>query len=317
MIESNTNARTDNLAENDQSSISELYHENSKQQRYDREFGRRISAINNNPDIHRLITQAFKTYSGAMVVTLPKVVAEKGLSFEQVVVQRRSIRNFTGEPLSLTEVSKLLYFGNGITSWLAPSPQGIIQPVRAAPSGGALYPVELYPVIFTGIEIETGIYHYCVDKHSLELLQAGQFNHPLGHATSYSTIFAKASMTIILTSMFGRTKFKYSERGYRFALLEAGHIAQNILLAATALGLGAVAIGGFIDDEINEMLDLDGVDESSLYLITIGRPAPFDDETTLLGDRSTLDALLSLLWTPGGLSNNSTNIALESNSSNT
>ncbi len=86
------------------------------------------------------------------------------------------------------------------------------------------------------------------------------------------------------------------ERGCRFALLEAGHIAQNILLATTALDLGAVAVGGFIDDEVNEILDIDGVDEFSIYLIAIGYPASMSRNQSLMSEQSIMYTLLEKLW---------------------
>ena len=284
------------IQEDNQISVSELFHENSKQQRYDLAFSRRISFINNSTDIHQIISQAFKTYPGATVVTLPEVKPSDGLSFEKTVVQRRSIRDFTGEPLNLIEVAKLLYFGYGITGALEASGHYTTQLVRAAPSGGALYPVELYIVISAAERIEPGIYHYAVAKHALEQLKLGSYSQMLGGSTYQDTIFSRASATVILTIMFGRTHFKYGERGYRFALLETGHIAQNILLTATSLGLGAVAVGGFVDDEINETLDIDGVDEASIYMVAVGRPSPSSKDRGVMEAQSMVDTLLEMLW---------------------
>jgi SagB-type dehydrogenase family enzyme len=290
-----SNSGIDVSPEDGEISLSELFHENSKQRRYDLAFYRRIAAVNSTPGIHDVISQAFKTYPGVNVVPLPDVQPTDGPSFEHVVVERRSVREFSGEALEQSEIAKLLYFGNGITGTLETSAHHTVQRVRAAPSAGALYPVELYALISAGADIGPGIYHYAVPDHALECLTLGDFTHALGKSTSYEAVFSKASITIILTIMFGRTRFKYGERGYRFALLEAGHIAQNILLTATALALGAVAIGGFIDDEINKMLDIDGVDEASIYLIPIGRPVSRLEED-LMRTQSVLDSALQMLW---------------------
>jgi SagB-type dehydrogenase family enzyme len=281
-------------------SVSELYHENSKQQRYDTEFGRRIAAVNSDPYLHRVITQAYKVYAGVPRIELPQVHPQDGPSFEQVAARRRSVREFGGEPLSLEETARLLHYSSGITGYLPPSDGGVVQPVRAAPSGGALFPVEVYPVVRAVEGLQPGIYHYAVAQQGLELLREGDFSAALSQATAYPEIFEKASLTLALTILFGRTKFKYGERGYRFALLEAGHIAQNMLLSAEALELGATAVGGFIDDEVNALLDVDGVDESTIYLIAVGRPAaPADPLQT--GEFSQereaiIEDLLASLW---------------------
>jgi SagB-type dehydrogenase family enzyme len=118
-----------------------------------------------------------------------------------------------------------------------------------------------------------GVYHYAADRRGLELLRRRDLIEQLSEATFDPATISGAAVVFILTGIFSRTYFKYGERGYRFALLEAGHICQNVLLEATALKLGAVPIGGFVDDKINEMLDLDGVDEAAVYLIAAGTPA--------------------------------------------
>jgi SagB-type dehydrogenase family enzyme len=206
---------------------------------------------------------------------------------------RRSIRRFDGQPLSLRELTQLLYFSAGVTGWLDPSEPGLVQPVRAAPSGGALYPIEVYAAVIAVEGLERGLYHYAVDRKGLELLQLGNPVERLSEATSDFATISRAAVVFVLTGMFGRSHFKYGERAYRFALLEAGHICQNVLLEATALKLGAVAIGGFIDDKINEILDLDGIDEAATYLIAVGRPAVRPDVTP---SDSAVDRLLGALW---------------------
>ena len=276
-------------AADDRALVFELYHENSKQRRHDLEFNRRINAVNGNPDFHRVIARAFKTYPGSPFTPLPSVEPADGPAFDRVALQRRSIRRFSGAPLRLEELARLLYFGGGVTGRLDASSHGIVQPVRAAPSGGALFPVEMYAAVLAGEGLEAGIYHYAIDRHGLELLQTGDVAEALSSATSDPATCSRAALALILTGVFGRGHFKYGERAYRFALLEAGHICQNILLAATALGLGAVPIGGFVDDEVNDLLDLDGVDEAVIYMAMVGHPAsrPADD---------VVDRLLGTLW---------------------
>jgi SagB-type dehydrogenase family enzyme len=274
----------------------ELYHENSKQWRFDLEFGRRILLLNNNPQFHEVAARSFKGYPGAEFVELPAVAPSEGPPFELVAAERRSIRRFDGRPLSLNELARLLYFGAAITGALDASEHGVAQPVRAAPSGGALYPIEVYAAVIAVEGLDAGLYHYAVDRKGLELLRRGNPVEALCEATSDPAMMSRAAVVFVLAGVFARSHFKYGERGYRFALLEAGHICQNILLEATALRLGAVAVGGFIDQEINQLIDLDGVDEAAVYLIAAGRPAPRPAHTRE-ADEQAVTNLLRALWT--------------------
>ena len=250
----------------------EVYHENSKQRRHDLEFNRRINLVNTSAGFHQVIARAFKGYPGALFTPLPVVEPVEGAPFERVAALRRSIRRFTGAPLRLDALARLLYFGNGLSGRLDSTSHGVVQPVRAAPSAGALYPVEIYAAVIAVEGLESGLFHYAVDRHGLELLRPGNFAGLFSEMTFDPATFSGAAVAFILTGVFNRAHFKYGERGYRFTLLEAGHICQNILLAATAQELGAVAVGGFIDDEVNELLDLDGFDEAAVYLVAAGHP---------------------------------------------
>jgi SagB-type dehydrogenase family enzyme len=142
--------------------------------------------------------------------------------------------------------------------------------------------------------LDPGLYHHAVDRKGLELLRRGNLVEALCEATSDPAMMSRAAVVFVLTGVFARSHFKYGERGYRFALLEAGHICQNILLEATALQLGAVAVGGFIDQEINQLIDLDGVDEAAVYLIAAGRPAPRPVLTREAGEQAVTNLLHAL-----------------------
>jgi SagB-type dehydrogenase family enzyme len=281
---------------------SELYHENSKQQRFDAEFSRRIYLVNNNASFHGVLSRSFKSHPGAEFMSLPAVAPADGPPFETVAALRRSIRRFDGQPISLLQLARLLYFAGGLTGRLDATEHGVMQPVRAAPSGGALYPVELYMCAIAVQGLQQGLYHYAVDRHGLELLQRGNMAERLSEATSDAAMISRAAVVFILAGMFGRGQFKYGERSYRFALLEAGHICQNLLLEATALQLGAVAVGGFIDDEINQMLDVDGVDEAAIYLVAAGQPAARPAVRTARAER-VIDDLFAALWQAGTVTN--------------
>jgi len=261
-------------------SLAELFHENSKQRRHHHAFYRRIASVNGNPAIHAIMSSTFRSYPGASTVALPEPVPRPVLDFDETVMQRRSIRHFSGEPLQLEDLSRLLRLGHGITGVLASPDEATRQPVRAAPSGGAIFPVELFPIVTAVDGVEAGVYHYHPARNVLELVRRGNQIDALGEATSDPSTFQHAGVTIALAASFGKTSFKYGERGYRFVLLEAGHVAQNLLLAATSAGLGAVAIGGFLDDDLNSLTGLDGVDEAVLYMVVIGKTPSSETQST-------------------------------------
>ncbi|MCB1373215.1 MAG: SagB/ThcOx family dehydrogenase [Rhodobacteraceae bacterium] len=251
--------------------LSELFHENSKQRRNDLEFNRRIYMVNNNPDFHVLTAHTFKHYPGAATIALPEARPRTAAAGPAALLgARRSVRRFDERPLALEDAAALLHLCAGLTGSLEDGP--VAQPVRAAPSAGALFPIETYLAVSRVQGVEAGVYHYRVDRHVLERVSSRAPGPALAEATFDAKLFGQAAAVLIFAGAFGRSYFKYGERGYRFALIEAGHICQNALLAAAALGLGAIPVGGFVDDEVNALLDLDGVDEAALYMAAVGHP---------------------------------------------
>ena len=206
--------------------------------------------------------EQYKTYPGAKRVVLPGPRPYQGLSLEEAVDARRSRRAYSGRSLSLADLSRLLYAAQGITQR-----QGEL---RAAPSAGALYPIELYAVAHNVDGLEPGIYHYAVPTHELELMQAGDQRAAVTRAGLGQGHLGQANVCFILSAIFQRARWKYHERTYRYALLEAGHIGQNLYLAAASMGLGACAVGAFLDDDLNSLLGLDGEEEAVLLMITGG-----------------------------------------------
>ena len=144
---------------------------------------------------------------------------------------------------------------------------------RTAPSGGALYPLELYVVSRRIRDVPEGVFHVDLERPALELVDDGVVGPRLAEATPLPELLADAAAVVFLTAVFWRTRFKYGLRGYRFALLEAGHAAQNLLLAATALGVPALPLGGFFDARVERLLGVDGVDESVVYGVVLGGSA--------------------------------------------
>jgi SagB-type dehydrogenase family enzyme len=182
---------------------------------------------------------------------------------------RRSARSFDpGRPVTLTSLATLLDAAYGVTGAFAGDEES--PALRAVPSGGALYPLEVYVLAAHVEDIEEGLYHFVPLRRTLERLPADDPQARLRSALTYPEVFDGSAVTLLVTAMFWRTRFKYGPRGYRFALLEAGHLMQNLLLVATALGLGSVPIGGLFDRRADELLGVDGVNESVLYAAHVG-----------------------------------------------
>jgi len=207
----------------------------------------------------------FKLYPDAKTVALPKSETSGGTSLWEVIAKRRSHREFRPRPLSLEEVGQLLWAGQGITY----KTQGF--GFRAAPSAGALYPTETYFLATNIVSLPPGLYHYNMRKHEAETLKEGTLGPELAAAALDQEFVADAPLTIIWTAVVGRSTWKYLQRGYRYIYLDTAHVAENVMLAATALGLGSCGIGAIYDDEVNAILGVDGETETALYLCALGR----------------------------------------------
>jgi SagB-type dehydrogenase family enzyme len=211
--------------------------------------------------------ETYKAYPQAKKIGLERPTERGGRPIWETIKERRSVRDFRNTPLEQRMLSQILWACQGITR----SEMGY--GLRAAPSAGALYPVETYLSVQNVAGIEAGIYHYNVREHALELLSQGDFRTPLAEAALDQTFLAEAAVVFAWTAVFARSKWKYRERAYRYVYLDAGHIAQNVALAAVALGLGSCQVAALYDDEVNAILGVDGREESILYLTAVGHPA--------------------------------------------
>jgi SagB-type dehydrogenase family enzyme len=212
--------------------------------------------------------EVYKLYRDAPLVPLPPTPAAGGPPIEEVIARRRSVREYAARPIRLDELSRLLQHSMGITDRRDPTYH-----FRSVPSSGALYPVELYLAIFNVAGLEPGIYHYRLEEHALELLRRGDFRRDLFQIAVSQEMVLRAALVVVLTGVFARVQWKYVDRSYRYIMLEGGHLGQNIYLEATALGLGACGIGAFLDDRINELVGVDGREEATVYLLSVGAPA--------------------------------------------
>ncbi len=143
--------------------------------------------------------------------------------------------------------------------------------LRSAPSAGALYPIEVYLVVHRVEGLKPGLYHYGVRDHALELVRASDLRGEIVRHGLMQEFLGQANLVLVFTAIFQRLRWKYQERTYRYALLEAGHLGQNVYLAATSMGMGACAVGAFLDDDLNAMLGVDGQHEAAIYMLSVGK----------------------------------------------
>ena len=219
---------------------------------------------NPNPVFGRDIP-LYKEYENAAKTRLQAPIGGD-MILEQAIAERRSIRSFGDQALTLEQISRILQSANGITHSLGS------YNMRSAPSGGALYPVDLYLFAFDVVDLAPGLYHYQVSDSSLELVKKGDFKDQLHTAANEQDVADQGRISIVMTARFDRSTRKYADRGYRYTYMESGAICQNIYLQVTALGLGTTAVGAFNDDALNRLIGIDGVDEAALLIMPIGYP---------------------------------------------
>jgi len=210
--------------------------------------------------------ETYKHYPEAKRLELPPPQTAGGAALWGVLATRRSMRRFQNAPLTRAELSQLLWAAQGITR------RAEVYAFRAAPSAGALYPVETYLLIHSVEGVEPGVYHYAVETHELEQLRSGDCRLEAAAAALDQTMVAQASVVFVWTAVFERSKWKYRQRAYRYIYLDAGHIAAHVSLAAVALDLGTCQVAALYDDECNALLGVDGEEESTVYMTVVGRP---------------------------------------------
>jgi SagB-type dehydrogenase family enzyme len=192
---------------------------------------------------------------------LPEPRYASNTSVEAALAQRRSVRAYSGENLTIEELSQLLWAAQGITE-----PWG----GRTAPSAGALYPLELYVVVGTVTGLDAGVYQYRPATHELEKTKDGDVRAALAGAALSQGFIGDAAINLVFFGVFNRTTVKYGERGIRYVYMEAGHAAQNVYLQAESLDLGTVTIGAFDDPAVQQIV---GMQEQGrpIYIMPVGR----------------------------------------------
>lgn len=195
-------------------------------------------------------------------IALPAPSGKGEMSLDEALARRHSVRDFSLDALTLEQAAQLL--------WAA---QGVTHPGhRSAPSAGATYPLVVYLVAGDVKHLDAGIYRYLPERHHLVQVVGGDLRGQLARAASNQNWLRQAPAVIVIAAAFKRTEARYGQRADQYVPMEAGHAAQNILLEATALGLGATPVGAFQDEIVARLLHLPA-DETPLYLIPVGSPA--------------------------------------------
>ena len=194
-------------------------------------------------------------------IKLPEPRLKGALSVEEALLQRRSIREYKDEPLTLTEVSQLLWAAQGVTD---------SRGYRTAPSAGALYPLELYVVVGRVEGLSTGVYRYVPDGHHLLLVASGDRRAELAAAALGQSSVRDAPIDLVVSAVPERTTKQYGYRGIQYVHMEVGHVGQNVHLQAVSLGLGTVMIGAFTDERVKQVMALPK-EEVPLYIMPVGK----------------------------------------------
>jgi len=209
----------------------------------------------------------YKSYPNSKKIKLAPQKDLSKISFIEMLKKRKSIRNFSDKPINKDQLSYLLWTTTGINR------EEFNFKFRTAPSAGALYPIETYIVVNNVEGLSKGIYHYSIKEHLLDEIKLGDFGIETANAALGQKMCADAAVVFIWTAIFERSKWKYGQRAYRYIYLDAGHIGQNLALSATSLDLGSCQIAALFDDEVNKLINVDGEEESTIYMSVVGNIA--------------------------------------------
>lgn len=201
--------------------------------------------------------------NGQNKIQLPPPMLKSGTSLEEAIARRRSVRRYKDLPLSLQEVSQMLWAAAGMTA------DSVSSASRSYPSAGGIYPQQVY-IVAANIEgCLPGLYRYDYTGHSLILIKKEDIRNDLAEACFGQSCVLEAPMSIIFASEPSRAASRYGERGkLRYMPMDIGHAGQNVYLQAESLGLGTVAVGAFNDGQVKAVL---GIEEEPLYIMPVGK----------------------------------------------
>ena len=263
--------------ENDDYSIVETFHEYSKLNRENVvSLGLRTGLAKTDANVRAMITRGWKSYRGHAQKRLPPAQLPP-ITLEEALRERKSLSSvpggaFSAENITLEQLSGVLGMSYGVsrTKRISTTEE---QHFRMTASAGAVYPLEIYPIVFRVDGLEEGVYHYSVVNHSLELVRPGPCHSDFMRTTTYPDLSERAAVVLVVTAMFQRSLWKYMNRGYRFIMNDAGALIQSLYLTGTAFNLGTCALGGFLDDELGDLLGVNNVDEAAIICFLLGRVA--------------------------------------------
>ncbi len=249
------------------------YHEHSKASEYlfnyRAEDPKKTEAMLNRINALAGASKVYDCYPGYPLFPRAWETLQAGLG--ELLQHRRTNRTFTATALPSEDVATLLVRALGVNGEL-PLKDGTSRPLRAHPSGGGLFPLETYAFLLDVEALPQGLHHFNPYGPVLNCLKPGDFRHELQAAFMNDPMVDKASMIVVFSAVFMRSRFKYAERSYRFVHLEAGHMMQNLILLGQLLNLSVVPVGGFLDRRLERLMDLDGVEESTIYAAVVGHP---------------------------------------------
>lgn len=210
------------------------------------------------------------------IVQLPAPQYDSRMSVEKAIRLRRSVREYVDSPLSISEISQILWAAQGFTQERKDPPR-MWNPkyewqggLRTAPSAGALYPMEIYLLVGNVDGLAKGVYKFIPKNHSLQRVMAVDKRADLCNAALKQASIEKAPAVIVMAGVYERTSFKYGERAERYVHIEVGSIAENVYLQGMTLGIGTVIIGAFYDKDVKSVLRLPE-DEHPLAIMPLGK----------------------------------------------
>ena len=224
-----------------------------------------LVALGQSAELQQTVARASRTHDHRPGIELPRPRLPRA-RFRDLLEDRSSEPPRVRRPVSLDKLAAVLAAACGARTRADGASR------RPAPSGGGLYPLEVYAVPLAVSDLGRSVFHYNPYRHRLTPLQPVR-ERDVASCLVDPTIAERSAVLLVVTAMFWRTRFKYGLRGYRFALLEAGHVMQNVVLTTTALGLAAVPLGGWYDRRADELVGANGLDEAAVYLVAIGSRA--------------------------------------------
>lgn len=208
--------------------------------------------------------ELYKEYPGSKKIALSSVENIVDMPLADTLRNRKSVRKFSGKPVSKKVLSYILWATSGISHTKGD------REYRTAPSAGGQYPLENYILVNNVDGIPPGLYHYSIRDHVLEELGTGSVKNEVVEAAKGQKMVSDCAFAVISSATFIRMTYRYKDRGYRYIYQDSGHMIQNLALACTSMGLGSCQMGSFFEDAMNEAIGLDGIEESVIYMSVVG-----------------------------------------------